>query len=236
MTPLQKPSISMIIPTFQEEKYVGSILAELSRLKPQVDIIVVDGGSSDNTVQIAKHFTHKVFQIHERGISKAKNYGAKKAESDLLVFLDADVHLKADFVDKVSRTFNCSRTVAATCNVLPIQAKSSEFAFSRFYNLLIRIVFRVKPHSQGKFFAVKQASFRRVNGFNEALPSLEDHDLAFRLSKLGKVVFISDLTVYEFPRRFRKLGLFKVVSTWFVDYVSFVLRGKPVSRVWSAVR
>jgi len=149
MTPLQKPSISMIIPTFQEEKYVGSILAELSRLKPQVDIIVVDGGSSDNTVQIAKHFTHKVFQIHERGISKAKNYGAKKAESDLLVFLDADVHLKADFVDKVSRTFNCSRTVAATCNVLPIQAKSSEFAFSRFYNLLIRIVFRVKPLSEG---------------------------------------------------------------------------------------
>ncbi len=234
--PLQKPLISIIIPTFQEEKYVGSILAELNKLKPQVEVIVVDGGSSDKTVRIAKRYINKAFQIHERGISKAKNYGAKKACSDILLFLDADAHPDADFVSKVLRTFNHSDAVAATCNVMPTQAKASEYAFSRFYNLMIRFACGFKPHSQGKFFAVRREPFSSVNGFDEALPSLEDHDLAFRLSRLGKVVFISDLTVYEFPRRFRRLGLFRVVSTWFVDYVSFILRGKPVSTGWSAVR
>lgn len=232
----QKPSISVIVPTFQEEKYIGSILAELDKLKPQVEAIVVDGGSSDKTVKIAKRLTEKVFQINEHGISKAKNYGAQKAHGDIFVFLDADVHPDPDFVDKVLTALNRSNTVAATCNVMPIQARSSEFAFSRFYNLLVRVACRVKPHSQGKFFAVRQDAFRSVEGFDEALPCLEDHDLAFRLSKLGRVVFISDLTVYEFPRRFRRLGLFKVVSTWFLDYVSFIIRGKPISRAWSAAR
>lgn len=234
--PLQKPLISIIIPTFQEEKYIGSILAKLRRLKPQVEIIVVDGGSSDNTVQIAKRFTDKVFQIHERGISAAKNYGAKKADSNVLVFLDADAHPDADFISKVLKTLNHSGIVAATCNIMPIQGKSSEYVFSRLYNLMIRFVCGFKPHSQGKFFAVKRAPFSSVNGFDDALPCLEDHDLAFRLSKLGKVVFISDLTVYEFPRRFRRVGLFRVVSTWFIDYVSFILRGKPLSTAWSPVR
>jgi len=232
----QKPSISVIIPTFQEEKYIGSILAELDELKPEVETIVVDGGSSDKTVKIAKNLASKVFQINERGISKAKNYGVKKACGDIFVFLDADVHPNPDFVGKISAALSHSNTIAATCNVMPIQGRSSEFAFSRFYNLLIRVACRIKPHSQGKFFAVRQDAFRSVKGFDETLPCLEDHDLAFRLSKLGRVVFISDLTVYEFPRRFRRLGLFTVVSTWLLDYVSFIIRGKPISRAWSIVR
>jgi len=234
--PAEKPLFSVIIPTFQEEKYITSVLSRLSKLKPQVEIIVVDGGSSDKTVQMAKRFTNKVYQIHERGISRAKNYGAKKAEGDVLVFLDADVHPNSDFVEKVRRTFNDPMVVGVTCNVMPVQARFSEICFSRFYNFLIRVLSRFKPHSQGKFFAVRREYFCKINGFNEDLPCLEDHDLAFRLSSLGKIVFIKDLMVYESPRRFRELGLLRVVTTWFMDYVSFVLRGKPISRVWHAVR
>ncbi|MDH5596116.1 MAG: hypothetical protein OEY40_05310, partial [Candidatus Bathyarchaeota archaeon] len=64
----------------------------------------------------------------------------------------------------------------------------------------------------------------------------EDHELAFRLSKRGRFVFIKNLTVYESLRRFRKLGFFRVVGIWLANYLSFVIRGKNVSKIWLPIR
>ena len=90
--------------------------------------------------------------------------------------------------------------------------------------------------ARGEFFAVRKKAFQAANGFDETMPCLEDHELANRLSKLGRFVFISDLTVYESLRRFRKLGFWHVIATWFVDYTSFVFLGKPVSQIWKPIR
>jgi glycosyltransferase involved in cell wall biosynthesis len=233
---IKQTPVSVIIPTFQEEKYLPATLSALTRVGPQVEIIVVDSGSSDRTVDIAKRFTRKVYRIHERGIAKGKNYGARKSKGDTLVFLDADVQPDPDFVTKVLRAFANREIVGATCNVMPQEPELTEAVFSGFYNVLIRFVSTFKPHSQGKFFAVRREAFSKVKGFNEGLPCLEDHDLAFRLSHFGKIAFIGDLTVYESPRRFRQKGVFGVLSTWMIDYFSFVIRGKPVSTVWPVVR
>jgi len=228
--------ISVVIPTLQEEEYLKKTLPKLARLKPPVEIIVVDGLSKDKTVDVAKRFTERVFQTRKRGIARAKNYGAEKSTGEILVFLDADVNVPQNLVTEVLEVFNDTTVAGATCNVLFVQPSFPEAVFSRFYNFLVRASFLFKPHCQGKFLAVRKNVFLRVGGFDESMPCLEDHDLAFRLSKSGRFVFIKSLTVYEFPRRFRKLGLFRVVGTWMTDYAFFVLRGKPRSRVWEPVR
>ena len=230
------PTISVVIPTFQEGRYLARVLSRVAETKHPIEIVVVDSGSQDNTVEIAKQFTDKVYPIRERGISKAKNHGAQQASGDILVFLDADVKPPKDFAEKVIEIFNDVTVVGATCRIVPEHPKLSETVFFQFYNLLIRICSKFKPHSRGEFLVVKKKSFLAVGGFDESMPCLEDHELAHRLSKIGKFVFIKDLVVYESLRRFRKLGFFKVVGTWITDYVSFMLRGKPVSRVWSPVR
>jgi len=230
------PKISVIIPTHQEEKYIAKTLSKLTNIKPTIEILVVDGGSRDNTVKIAKQFTNKVYQIQERGISKARNYGAKKAKGDILVFLDADVYSPPNLAERIFETFKDPATVGATCQIMPTKSKLAELAFFHFYNLLIQIFTKFKPHSRGEFFAVRKNDFLKVNGFNENMPCLEDHDLAQRLSKRGKFMFIRDLTVYESLRRFRKIGFLKVLATWFTDYLFFLLRGKPLSGVWQPVR
>jgi glycosyltransferase involved in cell wall biosynthesis len=212
----EAPELSVIIPTFQEGKYIAKTLSKLVNLKPSIEIVVIDGGSQDNTVNITKQFTEKVYQIQKRGISRARNHGAKKASGEILVFLDSDVHPPP--------------------NIMPTQSRLSEFAFFHFYNQLIRLCTKFKPHSRGEFLAVRKSDFLEVNGFDENMPCLEDHDLAFRVSKRGKFVFIGDLTVYESMRRFRKLGFFKVLGTWFTDYLFFMFRGKPLSSVWQPVR
>ncbi len=228
--------ISVVIPTFQEGEYIAATLSKLVDIKPKVEIIIVDGGSKDNTVEVAKKFTKEVYQIEERGISKARNYGVRQASGDLVIFLDADVDPPPDFVEKVLERFNNDAIVGATCCIMPKQPKLLERAFFCLYNILLRFCANIKPHSRGEFFAVKKSEFLKINGFNENMPCLEDHDLALRLAKRGKFSFMKELTVYESLRRFRKLGFSKVLGTWFMDYVSFVLRKKPVSEVWQPVR
>ena len=226
----------MIIPTFQEGRYIVKVLSRVAEMDPPIEIVVVDSKSQDNTIEIAKQFTDKAYLIKERGISKAKNHGARQANGDILVFLDADVKPPADFAEKVLDAFNDLTVVGATCHIVPEHPTFSEKVFFQFYNMLLQICTKFQPHSRGEFLAVKRTSFLAVGGFNETIPCLEDHELARRVSKLGKFVFIKDLTVQESLRRFRKLGFFKVVGTWITDYVSFTLRGKPISTVWSPVR
>jgi glycosyltransferase involved in cell wall biosynthesis len=205
-------------------------------VKPPVEVVVVDGGSRDRTVEVARRYTDKVYMVGKHGIAAGRNYGAQKATGEILLFMDADVEFPATFPKKVMQTFKDSRTVGATCNIMPAHPEIGATSFFLFYNLLIRIISRFKPHSRGEFLAVRKTAFTKAKGFNENMPCLEDHDLANRLSHFGKFIFISDLTVHESLRRFEKLGFRKVVATWIMDYISLILRGKPLSPEWKPVR
>lgn len=234
------PTISVIIPTLLEEKYVATTLSKLVKINPRIDIVVVDGESEDNTVQIAKHFTTKVYKICERGISKAKNYGAKLSTGDLLVFLDADVIPPYDFTEKVTETFKDPAIVGATCNILPARPKPRETIFFIFHNLIIRVLTWLPyinfKHFRGEFLAVRKSDFQKVGGFKESIACLEDHDLARRLSQMGRLAYIKNLTVYESMRRVRKSGLLQVIWLWSINFISYILRGEPISKVWKPVR
>ncbi len=228
---------SIIIPTYQEGDYIKKTLSTLTGLnESSVEIIIVDGGSKDNTVDIARRYADKVYRLNQRGISRAKNYGAERAAGNLLIFLDADVTVPQFFMKKVYEAFQDGNVVGATCNIMPTNPRLRELIFFTFYNGLLRFLSKIKPHSRGEFIAVRREAFMAINGFNENLPCVEDHDLALRLSKLGKFIFIADLTVYETLRRMRKAGFLRTIATWLTDYLSLMLRGKPVSRIWRSIR
>ena len=228
--------ISVIIPTLQEQNYIEATLSRLLKVEPSVEVIVVDGGSQDKTVEVAQRFTQKVYQISRRGIAAGRNYGARRANGDILVFLDADVAFPTTFPEKLLQTFKDSTVVGATCNVMPLHNESGMLAFFKLYNLAIRVTAKFKPHARGEFFTVRKTAFQKAKGFDETMPCLEDHDLANRLSKLGKFIFISDLTVCESLRRFKKLSFREVVGTWIVDYFLFTILGRPLSVEWKPVR
>lgn len=233
---LNRQNISVVIPTFMEEQYIATILSRLKKIEPSIEIIVVDSSSKDKTAEIARHYTNKVYQIKERGIAKAKNYGANRVSGSLIVFVDTDVKPPKNFAERIDEIFKDRRVVGATCNIMPEQGTFLENAFFKFYNNLIRITAKFKPHARGEFFAVRKKELMKIGGFDENLPCLEDHDLANRLSKSGKFVFLNDLTSYESMRRFRKIGFSKVIGTWVTDYIFLLLRGKPLSKVWQPAR
>jgi glycosyltransferase involved in cell wall biosynthesis len=228
--------ISVIIPTLQEGNYIGETLSVLAKSSKNLEIIVVDGGSNDETVDIAKKFTDKVYVFNERGIGRARNHGACKASGDILIFMDADVQPSTDFVEKILSAFRDRNVVGVTCNVMPRDPRPPEAAFFRFYNFLLRFFAHFKPHSRGEFFAVRREAFLKIGGFNENLPCIEDHDLALRLSKIGKIIFLKNLTVYESMRRFRQMGFLKVLKLWISNYIFYLLFNRTISSSWKPVR
>lgn len=89
--------MSIIIPTLNEEKFLPRLLDSIKKQDSKdYEIIVADAGSKDATVEIAKKYRCKIVQ---GGLpAKGRNEGAKIAQGDLLLFLDADVQLPSDFL------------------------------------------------------------------------------------------------------------------------------------------
>ena len=87
--------VSIIIPAHNEERYIEKTLSHIKKQSYRnIEIIVVDDGSIDNTTKKAKIYADKIIKLKKRkGVSYARNAGAKVARGDLLVFLDADTML-----------------------------------------------------------------------------------------------------------------------------------------------
>lgn len=235
--------ISIIIPTFKEAKYISSTLSSIRKLNGDIEVILVETLSEETEFlenAVMKYEGVKLYKIEERGIAKAKNYGAQKAHGDTLLFLDADVFVTKDVAEQVSRVFKDSNVIGATCDNYPIEPKFSELLFFKSYNALVKLVLSLPPikikHSRGEFMAVKKAYFDHIGGFNEHLVCLEDADLAHRLSRLGKFVFIEDLVVYESMRRIRKLGLVRTIILWFKNWLFYLLRNSVIIKEWEPIR
>jgi glycosyltransferase involved in cell wall biosynthesis len=129
--------ISVVIPALNEEKYLARCLNSLvcqSRKDP-VEIIVVDGGSTDRTIQVAKEYAHKVLVELARPVGAARNIGAKQAEGEVLAFIDADTIACEEWLEEIAGTFDSNPgAVGVTGPTLPYEGTH-----------LDRIVYHVAP-------------------------------------------------------------------------------------------
>src|ERR1700744_4037192 len=99
--------ISIIIPAYNEEKYLPKLLYSISQqdFEGKMEVIVVDGNSEDKTIDVAKSFRKKIsnlsiLALRKRGISYQRNRGAEKAKYKYLLFLDSDMILPQHFLKR----------------------------------------------------------------------------------------------------------------------------------------
>ncbi len=221
-----KPKISIIVPTLNEEKLIASTLKNVLRVAPEAEIIVVDGGSRDNTVKIARGYA-KVLVEHGN-VGFARNTGAKMSEGDILVFLDADTTITRQFIDEVLKTFNNPNVVGAGGLILPQYINQFEEAVFYFFNLLIMASFVIgRPKLAGTCVAYKRKPFLEVDGFDISMAASEDLELCKKISKKGKIAFFRHVIVRTSRRRLKQLGLFKLILDWSRITFQYFLGGKP---------
>ena len=84
------PKFSIIIPTYNEANNLPLLLSDLSFIKKEVEILIIDGGSQDKTIDIAKIYGSKIYQSEEKNRGLQLNIGANNAEGEWFIFLHAD--------------------------------------------------------------------------------------------------------------------------------------------------
>jgi len=249
-SPLAPPgdiNYSVVIPSYQEEARIGSILSQFSpgfRKKHRIEVIVSDGGSTDRTREIATPMADMVVEHTEpvrQTISGGRNRGADAARGPLLVFLNADVTISdpEKLFCAATEAFSDPGIVAATCAVLvdPQEETRFDHIFHMCFNAWCRgLLFLRAGMARGECQIVRAELFRRVGGYNEALAAAEDYDLFRRLGGRGRIAFLPGVTVFESPRRYRALGYPRVLASWFLNVLSVTLRGSSRSKEWDPVR
>jgi rSAM/selenodomain-associated transferase 2 len=212
--------VSVIIPALNEERYIANTLQFLSSL-PHVEIIVVDGGSADRTMEIARQFTEYVFLTHP-GRAHQMNFGAQHATGDVLLFLHADTVLLPGAIEMVRYQMRRVNIVGGAFDLHLDCDRSFVRLIERLATWRSRLT-RVPYGDQGIF--VRSRVFQHLHGFRP-LPVMEDMDLTRRMRRVGKIVFISDGLVSS-ARRWADNGVFKTTAVHLLLRALYLARVSP---------
>lgn len=225
---LAEPKISVVIPAYNEEKFLPKCLESLQQQSfKDFEIIVVDNNCTDKTAEIAKSYGAKVVAEKRKGVCFARQCGVSNAKSKIIVSSDADCTYKPNWLQNIYQAFiDNSGTVAVTG---PFQFGPTP-KWGRIYsNILFKTVSNVY-NFKGKLiyvgasnFAFLKEAWQKVGGYNTALAQGGDEfDLLKKINQHGDVIFIKENTVDTSSRRMVNGMIYNLLVSiiWYyiVDY------------------
>jgi len=202
--------ISVIIPTLNDEDYIRECLKCLERqTNRNFELILVDGGSVDATLKIAREFNTRTI-VTSKGLSHQYNTGVSISKGEILAFTMADTCVPKDWIEIIEKAFfQDARLVALTGPLgiprnFPLWVKMEYRVWS-----LIRFLASLMPAALGMFFAsgpniaCRRFGFKRIGGFDEqrfGSSVNEDGNLGRRLRQIDRCRFSWRLRVVTIPR------------------------------------
>ncbi|MBR8827428.1 MAG: TIGR04283 family arsenosugar biosynthesis glycosyltransferase [Gomphosphaeria aponina SAG 52.96 = DSM 107014] len=197
------PKISIIIPVLNEAAIIQKTIIPLLD-HSDIEIIVADGGSIDNTQALVKELGVKLIISPGGGRSNQMNLGARIATGEILLFLHGDTQLPSGYQGIIREILSQPQTIAGA-----FQLKIDGEKWSlRLVEIMVnwRSHFFSLPYGDQAIF-LKTSSFEQIGGFSQ-LPIMEDYELIRRLQTKGKIT-IAPHPVLTSSRRWEKLGVFQ---------------------------
>ncbi|MDC2988056.1 TIGR04283 family arsenosugar biosynthesis glycosyltransferase [Prochlorococcus sp. AH-736-J10] len=219
--------ISIIIPTINEANNLPLLLSDLSGIQKDGEIIIVDCGSEDKTIDIANIYGAKVFISKERNRGLQLDIGAKNSKGEWLIFLHADTRLTHDWFKKINSFLKGNKNIIYY------------FEFKINHKKIIYRVLEILVNIRSKFFKqpygdqgliIHRTIYFKNNGFRN-IPLMEDVDLLMRLNQK------KDLKQLNFPifissRKWERTNIFlQAIKNW--HFRRRWLKGESLKSIYS---
>lgn len=204
-------TISIVIPCLNEGKFIKKTLTNVYSLTGSFEVIVVDGGSTDETIDIVKKFESVNLVPSAKGRSIQMNKGAKVAKGDILLFLHADTFLPENTYDSITTALEKPEIVAGSFYLM---FDHENWALNM-YTWMSRFNFSLFTYGDHGIFVKKQI-FEDIGGYKE-IPFMEDVEIQSRFSNVGRFGKL-DTAVLTSARRFIKTGPFRqlIFDLWLI--------------------
>lgn len=213
--------ISIVIPCLNERDYLGQTLRHVLNLSGDFEIIVVDGGSTDGTPDIVRHFSKAKLTTSAKGRSLQMNHGSKLATGEILLFLHADTLLPENAYTSIIDIFK-DREVVAGSFYLKLD---ENYWIMNNYSKMSKWNYSFLTYGDHGIF-VKKTVFESIGGY-KPFPFMEDVEIQGRLKKAGKFKKLNS-AVLTSARRFRKNGFFKQLTLDLYLIFLFKIGASPV--------
>jgi rSAM/selenodomain-associated transferase 2 len=204
----ERPSLSIIIPTFNEALSIRAMLEQVAHVRGRNEIIVVDGGSTDETVKIARNLGAQVI-TSERGRGLQMRSGACAAQGEALWFIHADTMPSPDAAERILETLE--HDAEAVGGNFRICFDGNRRA-ARFLTWLYPQLRKLGLCYGDSAIFVRASTYKQVGGF-QPFPIFEDLDLVRRLRQRGRLVHLQ-ATVLTSSRRFEGRSFALTFTRW----------------------
>jgi len=241
-TETRRPTISLIIPAYNEEAYLPACLdAVMANVAPRaMEIVVVDNNSTDGTRQVVERYPGVTYVFEpEKGITRARQRGFVASTGDILAYVDADTHPPAGWIDQIWDQFGRNPGLACLSGPYSFYDLSGiRNAVSTSWFVAARPLYGITGHMMvGGNFAIRRDVLEKMGGFDERIEFYgEDVDIGKRAKKFGKVLFCPRFVMPTSGRRMKKQGFVKMASIYFINYFSILFSGKPATKGYQDIR
>lgn len=218
------------MPVLNEQDTIKTILDQFVYMPGHIELIIVDGGSTDATGTIIRNWMMR-FDIHNaqyfasprKGRAAQMNHGAARAQGDVLLFLHADTRLPRDWEEAIIATFSNQDHIGGAFQV--------EFTPKTPFIHLIEVVGHIRNRLSKKFYGdqgifVRRDTFEKIGGFPD-VSLMEDVLFSSQMKQRGTVSLIEHPRTITSSRRFLRYGIRKTVWTYLKINTLFYLGVSP---------
>jgi glycosyltransferase A (GT-A) superfamily protein (DUF2064 family) len=203
-------TVSVIIPTLNEERTLERTIRSIRANPYPSEVIVVDGGSSDRTLDIANRFADRVIVTTERGRQSQENVGARGAKGGILLFLHADTTVPPTLLQSIAVSLKDPEIVAGGAHLAYSSPRRSRYIALCALRDIGSSAFGIS--GMGSSFFIRRETFRMLGGFDEHINE-EAVDICKKLHGLGKHVILNEV-VQTSARRYESSGFFRTLCAW----------------------
>ncbi len=214
--------ISVIIPVFNEVKLIAETIQFIKNNGGNLleEIIVVDAGSTDNTVLFAKNSGALVYNSAKMGRAEQMNLGAKMAKSDILYFVHADTKPPETFASEIIEAIKNGSEIG--CFRLKLNSKKLLFFINEWFTRFN--VMWCRGGDQTLF--VTKKLYNKLNGFDEKFVIMEEYDFIIKAKKIAKFKILNNSTLAS-ARKYENNGWLKVMVANYIAYKMFTKKIEP---------